>query len=497
MGSKAQRFILIGSLGVGYFIYRNALREVIYQNQNTFLNSSLLAQLKSQNYTVVGQNRVLIGSPINKTHDTSRERIVILGGGIVGLSTAYYLAKLRKYDVVLIEKNDDFEPGRDGSSAGLIIPSQCTPQTTSSFLANGLKSLYSNDVPVKFSWSVLFERNISIWLTNYFMSIFGDTPIKNTQKLGYLAHLGMEEISTLEQELELKGLCDMISKGTIQLYSDKKNIEGHRKQLDALKSAGVSLRDLDQDQLMLQEPALRSGLQKYEYGYIGAGDTNVNASKLTRKIAQISEMNGTTLAPGTEFQRFLFQQETNRIVGIITSQGIILCDKIVIAGGLKSKDIVHKLGIRLPVLASQEYTITANRPEDKVLSHTLVDDQTKSYVSPLKGKYLISGGSDLGFDVNQIQDERVQYFVNATKSKIGEFDSENLEVWSKLRGLSADDVPIIGTIGRYDNVYVNTGYGNKGLTLALGSGKVLSEMIDGRVKKNVEEDYSINRFYLV
>jgi len=497
MSTKVQRLILLGSLGVGYYIYRNTLREVIYENQNTFLNSALLSQLQSQNFTIVGQNRVLIGNPINKSYDSNRERIVILGGGIVGLTTAYYLSKLKKYDVILIEQNDSFIQGPDGSSKGIIYPSQCFPQTDISFLANALKSVYSQDTPVKFSWRGIIERNITIWLTNYFLNITGSSQVQGTRKLAHLANLSMDEINLLTTEMELKELCEMTAKGTIHLYSSQSAMEAHRNRLEVLRNTPISIKELDQDQLLQLEPGLELGAKKFERGYLGAMDTNINMSKLNMKLAQLAEINGVTLLPGTEFHRFLFQQETRKMVGVITGQGIILCDKVVIAGGIKSKEIAHKLGVRVPILGSQEYTITARMPENRKLSHNISDDKTRSFLSSLNRKYFINGCSDFGYDVFPIRDERVQYLLKGAKEKVGDFDSDTIDIWASIKSLSADDVPIIGAIPKYENIYLNTGHGNKGLTLAFGSGKVLSEIIDTRAKKNIEADYSLDRFYLV
>ena len=497
MSTKVQRLILLGGLGIGYFIYRDTLQKVTYQNQNTFLNSSLLSQLQSQNYTVVGQNRVLIGNPINKSYDVNRERIVILGGGIVGLTTAYYLSRLKKYDVILIEQNDTFEQGSEVASNGIIYPSQCFPQTDVSFVANALKSMYSKDTPIKFSWRGLLERNISIWFSNYFLGLGGGSQLQATRKLAHLANLSMEEINLLNIEMELKQLCEMTAQGTIQLYSTQKVMEMYRNRIDTLKNAPISIKELDQDQLLQLEPALEFGDKKFESGYLGAMDTNINVSKLNNKLAQIAEINGVTLMPGTEFHRFLFQQENQKMIGVITGQGIILCDKVVIAGGIKSKEIAHKLGIRVPILGSQEYAITANMPENRKLSHNLTDDKTKSFLSSLHRKYFIKGCCDFGYDVSPIRDERIQYLIKGAKAKVGDFDSENLNVWANIKSLSADDVPIIGALPKYENVYLNTGHGNKGLTLAFGSGKVLSEIIEGKAKKNIEADYSLGRFYLV
>lgn len=494
MGSTGQRLFLFTTLGVGYYIYRNALREVIFQNQNTFLNSPLLSQLRSQNYTIVGQNRVLIGNPVNKTYDSSRERIIIIGGGVIGLSTAYYLAKLKKYDVILLEKNDTFTQSSAQENGGVLCPSQCYPQTTTEFFLEGLKSFTTGETSIKFSFKMFIERYFTIWFSNYLLNMNNSANLQGTKKLANLASAGMEEIHSLNQEIEFQEMCNMTSKGTIQVFSDP---ESKKSQIELLRDAGISIKELDKYQLAQLEPALKTGLEKFEYGYVGSADTNININNFTNKIAQISEINGVTLFTGAEFHRFLFHKESNKMIGVITSQGIILCDKVVVASGIKSKDIAHKLGVRLPLLSFKQYSAIANIPENKTLSHTIVDDKTKTYVSPLASKYLISGLSDFGYDVETIDDDRVQYLIRGTKTKIGEFDTSRMDVWASTKALSADDVPIIGQLPQYENIYVNTGHGNKGLTLALGSGKLMSEIIDSRARKEVEEDFSLDRFYLI
>lgn len=341
---------------------------------------------------------------------------------------------------------------------------------------------------------MLIERYFTIWFSNYLLNISSTANVQGAKKLAYLANASMDEIQTLNQEIEFKDMCNMTSKGTIQVFSD---LESKKGEIEALRDAGISIRELDKHQLVQLEPALKTGLEKFEYGYIGPADTNININNFTNKLAQISEINGVTFFTGAEFHRFLFHKESNKMIGVITSQGIILCDKVVVASGVKSKDIAHKLGVRLPLLGFKQYSAIANIPEDKTLSHTIVDDKTKTFVSPLRNKYLISGLSDFGYDVEAIDDDRVQYLIRGTKTKIGEFDTSRMDVWASMKALSADDVPIIGPLPKYENIYVNTGHGNKGLTLALGSGKLMSEIIDSRARKEVEEDFSLDRFYLV
>jgi len=493
-----RRLLVLAGLGGGYFLYRKALTHVIYQNQNVFLNAELVEELKQKNVADVGGNRILIGSPHNKTYNSSKKRIVIIGGGLVGAASAYELSKNPEYDVILIEKHEQVGNETSFANGTIISPSLCYPWTSKLLLSKVFKSIFSSsDHSVSLSYNLLFEKYIFTWVLNLLFNLSDDKIESSCRRLIRLALEGNKELETMKQKNKLDDELDMSSMGTIYLYPTEefyKSDEGLR----SVKSKyGVSFKEMGYDELIKNEPFLKNVKDPIKKAAVSYNDSNADSLKMTQFLCEMAKRNGAIIDIGNEFQRFMFDRKSN-LLGVVTSQGAIICDKVVIAGGYSSKDMIHKLGIRLPLIPVQGYTFTVpNKDHAKTpLKHTIVDDSGLVFLAPVKDKIRISGIADIG-KVNEFDSKRLDTLVKAAKKYIPDIDANEGVSWTQVRPFTPDDVPIIGNLPGHENIYINTGHGSKGLTLCIGSGKILKDIIENRQKNDIEKDYSIKRFYLI
>lgn len=179
-----KKLLVYASLGVGYFIYRRTLRETIISNKNLHLSSAKLSELKSNGYTRYTDSKIVIGNGANESWDPSKkERILIVGGGLIGASTAYELSKDPNKEIILFERNSDFGMETSFANGGVINASGLSPWTQKNFISLAIKSLWIKDSPLSFSWNLFTEKFASIWMLNYFFSLSEKYVAKNCERL--------------------------------------------------------------------------------------------------------------------------------------------------------------------------------------------------------------------------------------------------------------------------------------------------------------------------
>jgi D-amino-acid dehydrogenase len=192
----------------------------------------------------------------------------------------------------------------------------------------------------------------------------------------------------------------------------------------------------------------------------------------------------------------LVERSINKVIGVVTNNGTILCDKVVVAAGYTSKNIIDLLGIRLPLLPVQGYSFTIDNTKKILLNHLISEDAGLAHIAPLKNKLRISGIADIG-SINDFDQERLNLLLKSAEKYTGPIDSSTGKSWIGVRPLTPDDVPVIGPIPGYPDIILNTGHSSKGLTLSLGSAIAVRNMLEGKDKEKLEKDYSLNRFYLI
>jgi len=205
------------------------------------------------------------------------------------------------------------------------------------------------------------------------------------------------------------------------------------------------------------------------------------------------------ILPNTEFVKFVFEENHKNVVkGVLTNAGVIMCDKVVVASGNDTKSVLDTVGVRLPLMPIKGYTITVGIPENQApLIHNVCDDESKIYVTTLGNYYRISGCAELSGRDYKIYEARTQLLLNGAMKKLGNLDQKSASYWTGFRPMSPDDVPIIGKVKGFENLYLNTGQGSKGLTLSLGSARLLSEIMGEKETSVNQKEYSLDRFYLI
>jgi D-amino-acid dehydrogenase len=401
-------------------------------------------------------------------------RVVVLGAGIIGVTTAYYLAQFG-HEVVVIDRQA--EVGLETSYAnGALL----TPSTSDSWAAPGtplkiLKWLGQEEAPMLLrmrafpqiiGWGLQFLRNCrpAQWQAN-------------TEAVLGLALFSMRALDELAQNERLE--FDRNPAGLIKLFRDPLSMDSAMRAADLYRRLGVKLAALDPRQCIAVEPALAPIEDRISGGIHYPNDGSGDAWKFTKALAERARGKGVEILFGRDIRGFT--TEGDRVSAVEVEGGSVSGDHYVIALGSYSAPLGHRLGLSLPIYPAKGYSITVaadgwNDPP----RIPIADDGRKIAVVPLGGSLRVAGTVEFaGYDTGR-NAVRGRMLVDGLADVYPLYPRGGQVVhWSGLRPLTPSGRPIIGET-RWKNVSLNTGHGPLGWTLAAGSALALASRIDGR-----------------
>lgn len=492
LSSMVKKTVLYAGLGVGYFLYRRTLKETIVATENIILPESSLRKLEE--HRVVDTERGPLSlHPVSTTKKPiAKETVIVLGAGVIGISTAYLMAQNPRYHVVLVEKSKFVATETSHQNGCLVCPALSCPWITPSFFLHAFNALTDSSYPTSIYMSILGEKFLGTWILNSVLKC--SNYLESWKLIHQLGLSSLDELNRLikEQKIDPKELS-MSAKGTLQLVD-----EFPEDYIKEMNEVGVQYERLSPEELESVPMVPKNRNLK---GLLYKSDTNIDTKLFCVKMLEnFNKMDNTSLLLHHDFSKFLIEEGTANVRGIISHSRAILSDHVVICCGNESKDVMHKLGVRLPIIRARGYTFDIpKRKENQDLLYALGDDKSKFYVTSLNNSYRVSGMADFAGKSLTVPEERKKLLMRKVSAFSKELDVERAQVWTGFRPLSSDDVPIIGSVPGYQGVYLNVGHGSKGTTLALGSARLLQSIIEGEKTNGVlnPKDFSLSRFISV
>ncbi len=396
--------------------------------------------------------------------------VVVTGGGIIGLCSAYYLRQAG-YEVTVIERND-VTNGCSFGNMGYISPSHFIPIATPGIISQGLKWMMSSTSPfyIKprlnldlFRWGMMFRRQAN-----------EKTLERNTPRLNDLLQLSRELMNDLGREFT--GSFDMIEKGCWMLYKNEKTGE-HEKHL-ADQAAKFGLRTILCNRQQVQEYEKETEVDVLG-GVLYLDDCHIDSSKLMRVLYKHLQESGVKFWINTEVEGF--EMANGRIENVLTNKGSILCGQLVIANGSWMGQIAKKLGIRILMQPGKGYSV--DYPDNEKNLHypsILVDHRTAT--TPIGRRLRIGGTMELSGHNDQVLPKRVMAIYQAFKlyyPKMQLAVPDASRAWFGYRPVSPDGMPYIGRHLKWKNLVFAGGHAMLGVSAAAGTGKLVKEIIGG------------------
>jgi len=414
-------------------------------------------------------------------------KVVVIGGGVIGLSSAYFLQEAG-HSVTVIDQTDISNNCSYGN-AGYVCPSHFVPLATPGIVKQGLKWMLNPESPFyvkpRLSWSLMQ------WGLKFMQMATPENVEKAAMPLKDFALVSQhwyEEWAKLPQfkfAYEHKGLLEIFQ-------TDKVADHSHHLVKKAHELGLTDTRLLNQEELFALEP-------QHKMNAIGAVyfacDAHLYPNKLMKQLIEDLKSKGVQFCLGETVKSF--EKENGKIKSVITDKNKYTPDAVVLATGSWSREMVQQLGITMPLMPGRGYSITLeNSPYQTNYPSVLVEGRVA--LTPMDGNKMRFGGTmEITTTQAPLQINRVVGVLKAVKKFFPEFDIPTPsweQVWYGYRPCSADGLPYLGRSRKIQNLVVATGHSMIGLSLGAGTGKLVAEIIDEKPTSIDISFYNPERF---
>jgi len=403
-------------------------------------------------------------------------RTVVVGGGVVGVTTAYYLAS-QGHEVTVIEQRSQLGQDATGGNAGLIAPSHAFAWASPQAPAMLLRSLRGERTAIRVKPS-LDPRFIG-WGLQFLRECTPHRARVNTLAKLALCQYSQRELYRLADEQGID--YDENRLGALYLYRDDEQLELGMRKMGLLAEHGQEIEQLTAEQVVRLDPAFAGAAGTIKGAIHGKGDGTGNSEKFTAGLAEVCE---TKL--GVEFRTGVIAtdlvEHRGRITGLRTDDGLCRADNYVIALGIGSPFLSRTVGQNLPVYPAKGYSLTAPITDEKAApAYGGVDEATLVAWSRMGTFLRVSSTAEFaGYSRQYTPDDFANIFAVARELFPDAADWDKATLRSCMRPMTPDGPPIIGRGHRHENLYYNTGHGHMGWTMACGSSRALADVVLGR-----------------
>lgn len=414
-------------------------------------------------------------------------RVVVLGAGVIGVASAWYLAE-QGHEVVVVDRQSAAGMETSFANAGQVSPGYAWPWAAPGIplkVARWMMTrhspfrLYPTADPAMYAWlwRMLRECNIEAYE-------------RNKSRMVRLAEYSRDCLGALRDQtgIEYEGRQD----GLIQLFRTQKQVDAAQKDVKVLTESGVASELLGPDQCLVHEPGLARGA--IAGGLRLPGDETGDAHLFTQRLAALAAARGVQFRFGTTIEAIL--TEGDRITGVRTDRGMATGDAYLVALGSHGARLLRRIGVRIPVYPVKGYSITATILDaDAAPRSTVADETYKVAITRLGTRIRAGGTAELSGYNLRLRPGRRETLTHAVGSLFpGAGDLDGASFWTGMRPSTPDGTPIVGHAGRYANLWLNIGHGTLGWTMACGSGRLIADLIGDRRPNVAHADYAPARY---
>jgi D-amino-acid dehydrogenase len=399
-------------------------------------------------------------------------RIVVIGAGIIGVTTAYNLRR-DDHEVVVIERRSGVAQETSFANAGVMAPSYVAPWSQPGMPRKVLAYLFSAEAPVVFRPSL--DPALWRWIVRWLRECRLERFTRNKAVMQRLAFYSQSELLKVRERHQLDYEQAV---GYLQLFRSAAEVERSKVTQRMLAELGVAHRPLTSDEAHALEPALHVPTPLAGALHL-PGDETGNCAYFAQQLKDLAIRDGVEFRFGVNAQAL--RVERQRVEALQTDVGEIRAEAFVVASGIDSPQLLRPLGIRLPMQPVKGYSATADITAFEHAPFISVMDETYKVAITRMGKRLrIAGTAELGTRGMQLRDSALRTLMKVAQDWFPYAASySKARYWIGARPMLPDGPPVLGKtpIG---NLYVNTGHGSTGWAMSCGSARVLTDVIAGR-----------------
>ena len=415
-------------------------------------------------------------------------KVIVMGAGVIGVTTAYYLAK-SGCEVSVIDRQPGAGLETSFANAGEISPGYASPWAGPGVPLKAVQWILDRHGPLVLRPQ--FDPAMWRWILQMLRNCTSRRYAINKSRMVPIAEYSRDCLRELRAETGIA--YDHRSQGTLQLFRKQSQLDHIGGDVDILKQYGVPFEVLDRQGCIQAEPALAGALASFVGGLRLPDDETGDCHLFTQRLMAMAEAIGVRFAANTQIERIAV--EGDRVASVVTSAGPVAADAYVMALGSFSPLLLRPIGIDIPVYPVKGYSITVPVVDDGgAPQSTVMDESYKVAITRLGDRIRVGGTAEVGdYRVRLATGRR----LTLERSLLDLFprggDLTEPSFWSGLRPMTPDGPPIIGQ-ARYKNLYLNTGHGTLGWTMACGAGRIIADQLLGNRPAIATEGLSLQRY---
>lgn len=401
-------------------------------------------------------------------------KVVILGSGVVGLTSAWYLSQAG-FEVTVVDRQARSGEETSFANAGQISYGYSSPWAAPGIPTKAIKWLFEEHAPLKIKPSLSPE--LIQWASQMLVNCQLDKYRVNKARMLTIANRSRECLAQLNKQFDLN--YQGRTQGTLQIFRNPAQLKAVEKDIALLEESGTQYQLMDPAQCLAQEPGLANMNGDLVGGLYLPDDETGDCHLFCQQLQAMAEQAGVTFLFNTHVEKLITAND--QVAGVETSHGTIHADSYVVAMGSYSKHLLAPLNIHIPVYPVKGYSLTLPviDPNHAPCS-TIMDETYKVAVTRFEERIRVAGTAELaGFDP-ALPDKRLATLNHVVSNLFPNgVDFSQAEYWTGFRPMTPDGTPIIGQT-RLSNLYTNTGHGTLGWTMACGSADILTNIISSQ-----------------
>lgn len=413
-------------------------------------------------------------------------RVIVLGSGVIGVASAYYLAQ-QGAEVTVLDRQAGPAEETSFGNAGQISPGYSTPWAAPGIPFKAVKWMFQHHAPLAINldgsmWQLQ-------WMAQMLKNCNPQSYAINKERMTRVAEYSRDCLRALRQETGIQ--YENRSKGTLQVFRNEAQMEAVQRDIAVLKECGVPHELLMRDELAKVEPAL-AHQDKLVGGLHLPNDETGDCYLFTNALANVAKGLGVDFKFNQNVEKLIV--EGSEIKGVMVNGEILTADRYVLAFGSYSRDFLKPLNLDLPVYPVKGYSLTIPIVDANFAPQSTVLDETyKIAITRFDQRIRVGGMAELSGYNHALNEHRRETLQMVTQDLFPGGEMQQASFWTGLRPMTPDSTPIIGAT-KFNNLFLNTGHGTLGWTMACGSGKLISDLVMNHKTEISTEGLSIQRY---
>ena len=416
-------------------------------------------------------------------------KVIIVGAGVVGITTAYYL-EAEGHEVTVVERQDRAGMETSFANAGQLCRYTARPWAGPSVPAMIFREMGRASAP--YLVRLRFDPQMWRWLVSFLAQC---RTSKYQKTRSNLLRIAIHSSNLMDDLIARENIdFDHCRYGVLHLFQDQKSLDHASEDERRFANADIRGETLDYASCVAIEPALNQCQTSFAGGILHQHEQTGDAHQFTAKLARILADRGVSFEYGVEVQKFITEGES--VSSLITNGGTIKADAIVIGAATNSAKLLSPMCPNLPIYPVKGYSITiptgGYNGAPKIGIH---DSSRKIGFSRLGDRLRVAGTAEFGAPNTQPSQSRIEALRDRARTIFpGAGNFEAAQTWAGLRPMTPDGAPVLGQT-KWKNLFVNTGHGSLGWSLACGSGRILADLLAGRTPGIDLSGLTVDRFF--